>query len=143
MKKLLFSLIFFLTVISGVTASRYNGINNNDINNNEKNTIETVNTIKMNVPGKIRVYSNQEKPSVRISGEDSVIIKNIIYEIKDSVLNIKFKYGNWKEWNIHEDDLYFCICVDSDDPKIISSNDLILQKNPKKYYKSNHENNKN
>lgn len=140
MKKLLFTLIFFLTVITtGVTASRYNGINNY----NEKNTIETVKTIKMNIPGKIRVYSNQDKTSVKISGADSLIIKNIIYEIEDSTLNIKFKYGDWKEWNIHEDDLYFCIYVDSDDPKITSSSDLILEKNPKKYYKSNHGNNKN
>ena len=132
MKKLIFILLFFVVSLLYTTAAvsiQYN------INN-----IEQVNTIKMHVPGIIKLYSNDDN-YIDVRGNDNYIINHLIYEVQDSVLNIKLKTGTFYDWNVQPEDLIFRIGIKSDIPNIITSNDLILSnlKQTNKCLESNHE----
>lgn len=137
MKRILLILSFILTfVLYGTSA------NNCTINPiNSVTNIENVSKIKMYLPGNIKIYGEQDSSFIKINNEDSILLKNILYEFTDSTLNIKLKKGTYKDWAIDNKDLKFIIGVKSTAPEITVSNDLILSQYIKKdnNSKSNHE----
>lgn len=135
MKKILFILSFILMLFTTASASIIMDITDEEI--------ENVSVIKLSLPGVIRVFPGVDSTFVKINGNDSIVLKNIIYEIKDSVMNIKLKRGTYHDWNIQDNDLCFLVGLPNDNPKIIPSNDLILSraKTKNKSAKSNHDNN--
>ena len=75
-----------------------------------------------------------------IRTSDKYLYQNLKYDIKDSILEIKLKHGNYDDYQIDENDIKI-IVGNRKDLKIIPSNDLIINKTfGKKYYQLNNEN---
>ena len=136
MKRILLILSFILLfVLYGTSANNCAITPINSVTN-----IENVSKIKMYLPGNIKIYGEQDSSFIKINNADSILLKNIIYELTDSTLNIKLKKGTYKDWSLDKQELKFIIGVNSTAPEITVSNDLILSQNKfKNNLKSNHE----
>ena len=106
MKKLLLTLILVLTTFSLAAGNLYNPVLMIPF------AEDTITCISVNVPSKIKFYTEDEHPSnnvvIKLNSNAARLDleKWIVYEIKDSVLHINLKNFTMEEMNNFDQDMF-------------------------------------
>ena len=133
MKKII--LVLLMTIISTLGIYSYNSYNVNNVQVN----FEEVNTIKLHVPASIKIIEIPDTSFINIRVSDKVK-DNLIYNIDDSVLNIKMNKGLFWDWEVQNDDIKIKIGVPNvEHLQVKTTNSLIISEN-KNIKLSNYEN---
>ena len=137
MKKIVLTIIISLFSVLYVAGSTYDKIDMSG----ESPRIENISAIKLYTPATVMILDNpKDSTYFNIRTSDKYLYQNLKYDIKDSILEIKLKHGNYDDYQIDENDIKI-IVGNRKDLKIIPSNDLIINKTfGKKYYQLNNEN---
>jgi len=135
MKKIFLVLLICILSTISICAINSNTISENNIN------IEKVNTIKLYIPASVKIVDiNNDTTFIDIYTND-FYKKYIIYDLHDSVLNIKMKTGTYEDWDITPSDVLIKIGIPNNNEfKITTVKDLIIT-GEKNINSSNHENN--
>lgn len=130
MKKII--LVLLMAIISTLGIYSYN-VNNVAVN------FEEVNTIKLHVPASVKIIEIPDTSFINIHVSDKVK-DNLIYNIDDSVLNIKMNKGLFCDWGLQNDDIKIKIGVPNvENLQVTTTNSLIISEN-KNIRLSNYEN---
>lgn len=133
MKKII--LVLLMTIISTLGIYSYNSYNVNNVQVN----FEEVNTIKLHVPASIKIIEIPDTSFINIHVSDKVK-DNLIYNIDDSVLNIKMNKGLFWDWEVQNDDIKIKIGIPNvEHLQVKTTNSLIISEN-KNIRLSNYEN---
>lgn len=130
MKKII--LVLLMAIISTLGIYSYNA-------NNLAVNFEEVNTIKLHVPASVKIIEIPDTSFINIHVSDKVK-DNLIYDIDDSVLNIKMNKGLFWDWGVQNDDIKIKIGVPNvENLQVTTTNSLIISEN-KNIRLSNYEN---
>lgn len=133
MKKII--LVLLMAIISTLCIYSYNSYNVNNVAVN----FEEVNTIKLHVPASVKIIEIPDTSFINIHVSDKVK-DNLIYNIDDSVLNIKMNKGLFWDWGLQNDDIKIKIGVPNvENLQVTTTNSLIISEN-KNIRLSNYEN---
>ena len=130
MKKII--LVLLMAIISTLGIYSYNA-------NNLAVNFEEVNTIKLHVPASVKIIEIPDTSFINIRVSDKVK-DNLIYDIDDSVLNIKMNKGLFWDCGGQDDDIKIKIGVPNvENLQVTTTNSLIISEN-KNIKLSNYEN---